>query len=634
MPPLANPTMEDEGTGFLKVAIQHGLLEELQAEEILTHAHQHSLNPSDAALTLSILELHEVDAIQLLRDPQRLAPGYELIDLLGCGAGGMVFRARQTALGRDVALKTINQNASNAKTTGQSRIQREAHAIARLRHPGIVAAIDSGFYQGRFCIAMELVEGENLVSFINREAPVAEHTVWHIARQVAGALSHAAASGIIHRDIKPANLLLCKPPSGMELPPGVPFVKVADFGLAFESTGPEANQLTQTGMTLGTPAYVAPEQLHDTHVDARADIYSLGATVFHMLTGFAPCSDQSPMRTIMQKTIGDDRWRDQIPESVSAETVRLFRDMTHCDLEERISDYDSLLTRIDELLDPKAGIGNPESRLKSDHPIEDIRKPRIKRLPEMLLALVGSLTLCGGIAVYWFAGTEPITRNDSTQSRWEIDGFPQPLFNGESVPLFRQAGSWSPSIEADGSRVLTGTQGSTMTIPLVMKQGPSAKTAAAKNMRFRIGVSLPGEGTVDLEIAFDDHDRDKLAVLRLQNGNAEWIPQKLAAEPFSNQPADQPDNQPADQLDDASRTVVKLPDTDSSDVVFQRVSIVRQANQCIVSINNDVFPPIECAEDSPASVRLRCVNGTAHFGDIDMVAMKLLGSAVASPSQR
>ncbi|MCG8649833.1 MAG: serine/threonine protein kinase, partial [Pirellulales bacterium] len=204
--------------------------------------------------------------------PASFAAGYELTDLLGVGAGGMVFKARQSTLERDVALKTIKIQ-SQPNVASESRIQREARSIALLKHPNIVAVYDSGFHQGRFCIAMELVVGENLFDFISRLGPLPEYVTWQIARQVAGALCHASEFGIIHRDIKPANLLLTDAPAGMGMEQGVPFVKVADFGLALQSEDPDASHLTAVGATLGTPAYVAPEQLHDTHVDRRADIF-------------------------------------------------------------------------------------------------------------------------------------------------------------------------------------------------------------------------------------------------------------------------------------------------------------------------------------------------------------------------
>ena len=290
----------DSDVGFVQTALRHDLLSSVQAKRLLDHSNSEGVAPSDAALTLSLLKPYEVDAVDLLSRPKNFAPGFELLGLLGAGANGIVFRARQTALERDIALKTLVTSARTSPT-GQARLQREAHAIARLAHPHIVAVYDSGYYQGRYCIAMELVPGESLAELIQRQVRVSEVVCWRIVRQVASGLAHARHSGIIHRDIKPANILLTDPPAGTELSNGVPYAKVVDFGLAF-STGPsDADQITATGATLGTPAYVAPEQLQDTHVDSRADIYSLGATVFHMLAGRPPLSDLSPMRAIMQK---------------------------------------------------------------------------------------------------------------------------------------------------------------------------------------------------------------------------------------------------------------------------------------------------------------------------------------------
>ena len=147
---------------FVAVALAHGLLQENHVARLHEHALSHNVQPSDAALSLSMLRAIEVEAINLLCRPTSLAPGYELTGLIGCGAGGMVFRAHQEALNREVALKTINPRSQNAESTGQPRILREAHAIAKLQHPGIVAAYDSGFHQGRFCIAMESVSYTHL----------------------------------------------------------------------------------------------------------------------------------------------------------------------------------------------------------------------------------------------------------------------------------------------------------------------------------------------------------------------------------------------------------------------------------------------------------------------------------------
>ena len=497
-----------------KRQIHNGLLQKQHIGRILEHARETDVEPSDAALALSMLELYEVDAISLLCRPAELSPGYVLTNLIGCGAGGMVFRARQTALGRDVALKTIHVRSRNASTPGQLRIQREAHAIARLHHPNIVTAHDSGFHQGRFFIAMELVEGETLADFIVRQSPVPENVAWHIVRQVASALSHANEAGITHRDIKPSNLLLCEPPSGTELLPGVPFVKVADFGLAFEFEEQGASQITATGITLGTPAYVAPEQLQDTRVDARADIYSLGATVYHMLTGCPPGAEQSAMRMILQKTVGDDGWREEVPIEGSEGTIGLFRDMTESNIEDRIGGYRELISRIDELLD---GTERPLEKIASvplsagDGAPSPTHTKRTSAVIVTILMVIG----LGAVFARWGHPSNMAPRSSTSTVLWKVDGFPQPLFNGKGVPLFRQSGSWSPGVEQDGSRVLIGREGSQMTIPLAIQGDPST------NMRLRVGVRSTVGSVVELALRQSDENAD-CGLLRIQDNAIEF----------------------------------------------------------------------------------------------------------------
>jgi serine/threonine protein kinase len=583
-PTLGINDTDHDGDLFVAVALQHGLLKENHVEKILDHADKTSVRSSDAALALSMLELYEVDAIHLLCQPESLAKGYVLTGLIGCGAGGMVFRAHQTALGRDVALKTINVRSRNASTTAQSRMQREAHAIARLQHPHIVTAYDSGFYQGRFCIAMELVEGETLASFINRESPVDEEIAWRITRQVASALSHAGGFGIIHRDIKPANLLLGRTPSGMDLADGVPMVKVADFGLAFESDDTGASQITATGTTLGTPAYVAPEQLHDTHVDARADIYSLGATVFHMLTGLPPCSDRSPMRTIMQKTIGDDRWRDEIPDTVSKTSVALFRDMTETNVDDRIGDYDELITRIDDLL---AG-GDRKTAAKRLTPSLQPSWALSKRTMIILALSVFSAIGAGSLLL-----RDPPANQTST-AEWKVDGFPQPLFNGQSVPLFRQSGNWTSGSAADGGRVLIGNEGSRMTIPVVIENDVTAFA------RLRMGVHVDELGIVEIGLSQSADPPRDLGTLVFKDSLAKFVPSSAATD-----------------LGDT----FQIRFDESDDFVLQQVAIEHLSDHVDVIVNGQTIATIDNENDAGVSIELRCVQKNASFADIDVVRL-------------
>lgn len=638
--------MPDDESDFIDVAVEHGLLHDNHAAKIRNHAKEHQLQASDAALTLSMLQANEVEAVNLLCRPSDLAPGYELTGLIGCGAGGIVFRARQTALDREVALKTINPRNQHAVETSAPRIQREAHAIAKLRHPGIVAAFDSGFHQGRFCIAMELVEGENLVDFIQRQLEIPERVVWEITRQVAYALSHACEAGIIHRDIKPANLLLCKPPKGMQIPAGVPLVKVADFGLATDDSS--GNQITATGATLGTPAYVAPEQLSDPSVDVRADIYSLGATVFHMLNGRPPCVGQSPMKTIMQKSIGDDRWRDELRPNATSGTIALFRDMTEADPDQRIPNYETLIQRVDQLLGElgpvtpaeaapssyrpgasspwpgavRTGYGSSQSSessnaeasnsppteetliLGSPSTVKDVEgEPRIKVSSRVVPIGVAALALACVIAAGAFlrrsnqnsAGLP--SEASATVLALAPDGFPQPLFNGSSVPLFRQAGVWLPVSAKDGSRVLAGESGSWMNIPVSIKDKPTA------SVRLRVSVNLVDGSEAEISVTSPSSKPSDLAIVRLNRDGAKF---GLSGDG-------------AKQIGD-----VPFPVTDASaeSTVFHSLTFVRHDSTIQAFVNGEFLGQVPIDTSPDCGIQLRPTKGTTEFADIDIVAMK------------
>ncbi len=591
-------TLDSPSDPFLAVALRHKLLDQAQIDKLVQHAGRVQVPHADAALSLAILDPHEVDAIDLLSRPTELAPGFVLIGLIGCGTGGLVFRATQTALNRDVAIKTINVNSRSARTTGESRIQREAHAIAKLQHPNIVAAFDSGFYHGRFCIAMELVEGETLAEFIRHNGPIQEHVAWGIARQVAAALSHANRLGIIHRDIKPANLLLTDAPAGLETRAGVPFVKVVDFGLAFESESADSNLLTAPGTTLGTPAYVAPEQLHDTHVDARADIYSLGATVYHMLTGNAPCADLTPMKTILRKTIGDDSWRRELPKHVSASSTALMRLMTETKTEDRIGDYAELIRRIDELTGSEKidQVAVPIAiNLES---AERVARPTTWRpyLTWTFVPLCVFSVVLVGLSGYeiWQNAADSSAR--IMETTWPASGVTLPLFNGETVPLFSQSGSWTPSDAEDGSRVLQGQAGSRITIPVAI---PNNETASA---RLRLGVNLPTTSTLEIAIQWNK-EHPPQATLTLASDLVRFVP---------------------DPVQDVASAEASISYGSPSDdtVVFQRLAFYRQAHVVIAEVNGQRIGHVIGNPGQTPEIIIRCLQGDSRLADIDIVELQ------------
>ena len=262
-----------------------------------------------------------------------------------------MYRARQQRLDRIVALKTINLRRFNGSGIA-GRCQLEARVVASLSHPNIVTAYDYGVHEGRVYLAMELLDGETLQDRIDREGPLEEHHAWAITRQIAAGLAHAAEHEIVHRDIKPANIILVKPNPGMEGPPGVPLAKITDFGLALQLNSLEMTRLTATGTLLGTLAYAAPEQLDEPNVDCRADIFSLGATLYHMLTGEGPyATATSVLSVIVAKQSGNEIWRRQLPNNLAPATIELLSAMTMHNRSERLGGYGLLIERIDAILE-------------------------------------------------------------------------------------------------------------------------------------------------------------------------------------------------------------------------------------------------------------------------------------------
>src|SRR5215207_10138842 len=203
---------------------------------------------------------------------------FQLIRRIGQGAMGQVYLARQISLKRQVAVKILKAELA-ANETSLRRFQQEAEAVARINHANIVQIYFIGHADGLHYMALEYVEGKNLRDFLSRKGPPDFPVALNIMRQVAMALQRASELGFVHRDIKPENILLTRKGE----------VKVADFGLSRVLEGERpALHLTQSGVTMGTPLYMSPEQVEGKSVDPRTDIYSFGVTCYHMLAGHPP----------------------------------------------------------------------------------------------------------------------------------------------------------------------------------------------------------------------------------------------------------------------------------------------------------------------------------------------------------
>src|SRR5580700_3559561 len=209
---------------------------------------------------------------------------YEVLDKLGEGGMGEVWRARDARLNRSVAIKVLPADMASDPSRRQ-RFEQEARALAALNHPNIVAVYDIGQSEGRAYIVSELVEGESLRKVIDR-GPLPSRKLVDVAVQTAEALAAAHALGIVHRDLKPENIMVTGVGSGSS-----GRVKVLDFGLA-KQTPPKGGgddtatiMLSQPGMILGTVGYMSPEQVRTEPVDARSDIFSFGCVLYEMATG-------------------------------------------------------------------------------------------------------------------------------------------------------------------------------------------------------------------------------------------------------------------------------------------------------------------------------------------------------------
>ena len=245
---------------------------------------------------------------------QALDDRYRIERELGRGGMATVYLAQDLRHQRPVALKVLSPELGAA--IGPERFHREIAIAARLQHPHILPLFDSGDADGLVWYAMPFIEGESLRDRLTREGALPIDTAVHVVREVAGALDYAHAQGIVHRDIKPENIMLSR---GHAL--------VADFGIA-RALGPEhGGQLTVTGLMIGTPAYMSPEQTAGVRdIDARSDVYSLGSTLYEMLTGEPPYSGPTP-HSIIAKRASDPipaprRLRPDIPRAIDQAVTR------------------------------------------------------------------------------------------------------------------------------------------------------------------------------------------------------------------------------------------------------------------------------------------------------------------------
>ena len=483
---------------ILQLAVEHGLMNQADLES-LTGSENGSL--CDEAIATSAVSAADVQLMRPLASPSSYLPGYEFQDLIGQGATGAVYRARHQSLNRTVAIKLLKQTAAENRLA-TTRSQLEAQAGARMQHPNIVTVYDSGVVNGRVYLTMEYVTGTSLLKAVQAN-PMPTALALQVTRQIIHALQHAAEQKIIHRDIKPANLLLTESSSGLQLPAGVPAVKVLDFGLAFQADMADEDRPTADGAMLGTPCYMAPEQVNSSRVDERADIYGTGATLFHMLTGEAPFDTANAMLALAAKLEGDESWRNRMDEESIPEPVRqLVLEMTHHDPEQRLSSYAEVLSRLDSLLselppphDMQISLATEpggQSTVSDQWPTISAPEPESadptgwKRIAAVVLFLALAVT-----AALVFSRPVPSKELPLTVLRRHF------VFDGLSTPQARLSGAWKPGRDLENAPVLAGLNG------WIQFQRKSDRSSPAF-LRFQSGVNPLEKSSADIRVTDED----------------------------------------------------------------------------------------------------------------------------------
>ncbi|MBN1808960.1 MAG: serine/threonine protein kinase [Planctomycetes bacterium] len=273
---------------FAEVALELGLCDErkirdaLLVKQKLAEMDVHR-SLEDILIERGYISKEGIEQVQrALKGDNRLA-GFELVERVGSGAMGAVFRARQVSLDRIVAVKVLPRHLAEDPSFVK-RFLREARNVAKLNHPNIIQGIDVGEDRGYYYFAMEYIDGPNARDLIEEKGPMEEREALRIVLGAARGLEHAWRNSILHRDIKPANIMLTSDN----------VVKLCDLGLA-TARGPEADASgSSVGKAVGTPYYISPEQaMGEKDVDTRTDIYSLGASLYHMLSGHPPFEGNS-----------------------------------------------------------------------------------------------------------------------------------------------------------------------------------------------------------------------------------------------------------------------------------------------------------------------------------------------------
>ena len=461
------------------------------------------------------------DVLEQLR--AALGDRYEVDRLVGEGGMATVFLAKDLRHGRKVAIKTLR--AELAVSIGAERFLREIQLAANLQHPNVLALYDSGEAAGILYYVMPFIEGESLRSRLNREQQLPLHDAVRITREAAEGLAYAHQHGIVHRDIKPENILL---QNGHAL--------VADFGIA-RAVDAAGEKLTQTGMAVGTPHYMSPEQaLGADHADGRSDVYSLGCVLYELLAGQPPFDGPNSRailaRHAMEQVPSIRIVRQTVPEELE-DIVLQSLEKVPADRFQKMSELADLLADIEPTVATRrtTSRGVPAVRRSTSGGVKAVRRTTpVAILGEKwgtgvrlwsLLAVVGGLLVGGGFAA-WRSG---LGGGASATEEPSVDR------NRIAVLYFEnRSGSDSLSYLADGlTEALIHELSVVKPLQVISRNGvsPFRKAAVAPDSIGRaLKVGTLVEGTID-----QSGDRLRLNISLIDAGTGEEIGSKILERP-------------------------------------------------------------------------------------------------------
>jgi serine/threonine-protein kinase len=265
-----------------------------------------------------------------------LGDDYELLELVGAGGFGRVYRVRDLHLEREVALKVLHPSLTQDFEVVE-RFRREAQLAARLSHPNIVNIFDIAARSGLIWYTMELIHGPSLAQLVEREGPLPVDRVLRLLREALSALAHAHGSGLVHRDIKPENMLIERDGS----------LQITDFGLALALRGKFGGATSQSG----TPQFASPEQLLGERVDQRTDLYSLAAVAYYALLGRAPFPGMTVEQVLAQQTTNQFPTSRELRDDVSEALETVLDRALSADVEARYASAAEFLQAVNRAAD-------------------------------------------------------------------------------------------------------------------------------------------------------------------------------------------------------------------------------------------------------------------------------------------